>query len=94
LDWGDCAAAQPEADLGQAFCLVGAAAMPELVAAYARAGGCGRDAVGALDLAPDVWARTHAEAVGYAVFLASLDQAAYARAGWAALAALGVARRR
>ncbi|HVZ34215.1 MAG TPA: phosphotransferase [Polyangiaceae bacterium] len=94
LDWGDCAAAQPEADLGQAFCLIGGARMTELIGAYVAAGGRGAAASSSGDLSADAWARTRSEALMYAAFLASIDDAAYSDAGWAALNALGVARRR
>jgi aminoglycoside phosphotransferase (APT) family kinase protein len=94
LDWGDSAAAQPEADLGQAFCLVGSVGMPHLVEAYISAPGQRAGVVDRGDLSHDAWARTRAEALMYAMFLATIEDAPYADSGWAALGALGVAGRR
>jgi aminoglycoside phosphotransferase (APT) family kinase protein len=94
IDWGDFAAAQPEADLGQAFCLVGSALMGDLLQAYSAAGGRSACTSSSGDLSSDAWARTRSESVIYAAFLASIEDAAYSDAGWAALAAWGVARRR
>ncbi|WP_062380940.1 phosphotransferase [Demequina pelophila] len=81
LDWGDLGAGDPATDVGQAWCLVGTALRPALLAGY-------RGTVGALDA--HLTARARAEAVAYAATLATLDEDPYRAAGLAALADLGM----
>jgi aminoglycoside phosphotransferase (APT) family kinase protein len=88
LDWGDAAAGDPAADLGQALTLVGDELFDDLAHSYADAGGAG--AVGGA-LSEATLARIRAEAVAYATLLAGIDEASLAAAGWAALEAFGVA---
>ncbi len=87
LDWGDAAAGDPAADLGQALALVGDEHFEDLARAYADAGGAAapRGLLSATTIA-----RVRAEAVAYAALLAGIDEDGHAAAGWAALAALGV----
>jgi len=82
LDWGDSAAGDPCTDLGQALYLLGTSNFEQCAAAYAAAGGAG-----------DPHAkRVRAEALTYAVTMATLDDHVYRASGWRALVDLGVAR--
>lgn len=81
IDWGDLAAGDPATDLGQAWVLVGSSRFRDVLAGY-RHGGLRPDEAAML--------RTRAEALGYAMTLASVDDEPYAGAGRAALADLGV----
>ena len=84
IDWGDSAVGDPATDLGQAWYMVGSDHFRELCIAYADTGGvC--DALG-VDLP-----RVRADAIAFAVTMASLDDPAYARSGWQALEDLGLA---
>ncbi|WP_062467362.1 phosphotransferase [Demequina maris] len=82
LDWGDLGVADPATDLGQAWCLVGTARLRDLLKGY-------DDAITPLDEAALL--RVRAEAVAYAVTLASLDEQPYRDAGRRALIDLDVA---
>lgn len=83
IDWGDSAAGDAPTDLGQVRYLLGATLFDVCVEAYASAGGAGDPR------AP----RVRAEAVAYALTMASLDDQVYAASGRFALEDLGVARR-
>ena len=83
LDWGDSGAGDPATDLGQALYMVGSAKYTELAAAYVAGGGP------AAPFAP----RVRAEALAYAVTMATLDEPHYRASGWSALQDLGVAAR-
>jgi aminoglycoside phosphotransferase (APT) family kinase protein len=84
IDWGDLGAGDPATDLGQAWCLVGGARMRDLLKGYA-------DAVTPLD--ESAIQRIRAEALAFAVTLASFDEQPYAAAGRAALVDLDVVPR-
>ena len=81
LDWGDAAAGDPCADLGQALYLLGGTLYEDCAAAYVGANGAGDPT------AP----RVRAEAIAYAVTMASLEDQVYAASGWRALEDLGLA---
>lgn len=83
IDWGDSGSGDAATDLGQALYLVGSQLFADLAAAYRDGGGAG-DAD-----AP----RVRAEALNYAVTMASLADEAYAASGWRSLEDLGVATR-
>jgi aminoglycoside phosphotransferase (APT) family kinase protein len=83
LDWGDGASGDPATDLGQAWYMIGSELYDDCARAYRDAGGVGDPA------AP----RVRAEAIAYAVTMASLDDEHYAASGWRALEDLGVAER-
>jgi aminoglycoside phosphotransferase (APT) family kinase protein len=83
LDWGDSATGDAATDLGQAWYLLGSELYERFAEAYSGAGGTG------YPHAP----RVRAEAVAYAVTMASLDDEAYSASGWKSLEDLGVARR-
>ena len=82
LDWGDSGAGDPATDLGQALYMVGSAKYEHLASAYVAGGGP------ADPFAP----RVRAEALAYAVTMATLDEPHYRASGWKALVDLGVAR--
>lgn len=88
LEWGDAAAGDPASDLGQVLTLVGGEHFEHLAGAYADGGGA---AAIRGSLSAETTARVRAEAVAYATLLAGIEDDAHARAGWAALTALGVA---
>ena len=88
IDWGDAAAGDPATDLGQVLTLVGRRRFRDVVRGYADAGGA---AAGRSSLSEHTARRVEAEAVGYAVTLASLTEPAHCAAGWTALADLGYA---
>ena len=81
LDWGDAAVGDPCTDLGQALYLLGSENFTHCADAYAAAGGAGNAH------SP----RVRAEALTYAVTMATLDDESYAASGWRALRDLGVA---
>lgn len=81
LDWGDSGAGDPATDLGQSLYLVGSTDYESLASAYVAAGGP------ADPFAP----RVRAEALVYAVTMATLDEPHYRASGWRSLADLGVA---
>ena len=81
LDWGDSGAGDPATDLGQALYMVGSARYAALAAAYTAAGGP----------ADPFGPRVRAEAVVYAVTMATLDEPDYRASGWHALEDLGLA---
>ena len=83
LDWGDLGAGDPATDLGQAWYLLGSELFAVCASAYRGAGGAGDPA------AP----RVRAEAIAYAVTMASLEDKPYAASGWRALEDLAVAFR-
>lgn len=83
LDWGDSGVGDAATDLGQAWYMLGTEAFAVLADAYRAAGG---------EADPDA-PRVRAEALAYAVTMASLADEAYAASGWRALADLGVAER-
>jgi aminoglycoside phosphotransferase (APT) family kinase protein len=87
LDWGDAAAGDPAADLGQALVMVGRTNFKELFSAYADAGGA---AATEGSLSESTRKRIEAEAVAYAALLAGTGEGDHATAGWAALVELGV----
>ncbi len=87
LDWGDSAAGDPAADLGQALVLVGRKNFTKLTRAYADAGGA---AATDGSLSESACQRIEAEAVAYAAQLAGLEKGDHATSGWAALVELGV----
>lgn len=78
IDWGDAGAGDCATDLGQAYVLLGKARWRTMLGAY-----------GATDRATR--ARSKAEAVVYAVTLASMTDGPFAAYGWDALVGLGVA---
>ncbi len=80
IDWGDAGAGDIATDIGQAMTLVGLAHWDSLILGY-----------GGIDA--DTFKRARAEAVYYAMTLASTREDPYATAGWKALVELGVARR-
>lgn len=88
IDWGDAAAGDPATDLGQALTLVGTKRFRDVLRGYIDAGGAAATK-GGID--EGVARRIEAEAVGYAVTLASTDDPVHRPAGWAALADLGLA---
>ena len=81
IDWGDSGLGDPATDLGQAWYLLGSERFEAFADAYREAGG------GADPSAP----RVRAEALAYAVTMASLEDEVYAASGWKALRDLGVA---
>lgn len=84
IDWGDSALGDPATDLGQAWYMLGSENFRQLCSAYADAGGvC--DPLG-VDLP-----RVRADAIAYAVFMASLEDPDYSASGWQALHDLGLA---
>ncbi len=87
LDWGDSAAGDPAADLGQALVLVGREKFTELTRAYADAGGA---AATDGSLSESASKRIEAEAIAYAALLAGVGEGDHAAAGWVALVELGV----
>ena len=91
LDWGDAAAGDPAADLGQALVLVGDLRFDDLAGAYARAGGAGGAGASRRALSSATVARVRAEAVAYATLLAGIDEDGHSKAGWRALAEWGIA---
>lgn len=80
VDWADAGAGDAATDLGQAMALLRPAQWDSLIHGY-----------GGID--PATFTRARAEAVGYALTLATIDQPEFATAGWNALDALGLARR-
>ncbi|NYI40053.1 phosphotransferase [Demequina lutea] len=91
LDWGDAAAGDPAADLGQALTLVGDELFDDLARSYADAGGGAGGATFQGSLSAATVARIRAEGVAYATLLAGIDEDGHSAAGWKALAAWGVA---
>jgi aminoglycoside phosphotransferase (APT) family kinase protein len=83
LDWGDLGTGDPATDLGQAWYLLGSELFAKCADAYRGAGGAGDPA------AP----RVRAEAIAYAVTMASLEDQQYSASGWRALEDLGVGTR-
>ena len=83
IDWGDSGPGDPATDLGQAWYLLGSERFQTFTDAYREAGG------GADTFAP----RVRAEALAYAVTMATLDDEVYAASGWKSLEDLGVATR-
>ena len=81
LDWGDFGVGDPATDLGQAWCLVGTSRLKQLLQGY-------RGALMRLD--EPAMLRIRAEALGYAMTLASLEEEPYGSAGVRALEGLGV----
>ena len=81
LDWGDSGAGDPATDLGQALYMVGSADYEILADAY-RAGGGPAD-----PFTP----RVRAEALNYAVMMATLEEPHYRASGWRSLEDLGFA---
>lgn len=84
IDWGDSGAGDPATDLGQAWYLLGSLLFAACAENYVQAGGPAE---------PDA-PRVRAEAIHYAVGMASLEDPEYADSGWRALVDLGVAQRR
>jgi len=82
LDWGDSGAGDPCTDLGQSLTLVGLKNYQALASAYVAHGGAGDPH------AP----RVRAEAVLYAMTLATQDDADLYAAGWRALVDLALAK--
>lgn len=80
IDWGDAGAGDRATDLGQAYVLLGPALWRIMLDAYGGTDRATRD-------------RAKAEAVGYAVTLATITDGPYAACGWDALVSLGVASR-
>lgn len=80
VDWVHAGAGDPAADLGQAMVLLPETQWDTLIQGY-----------GGLD--PYTFTRARAEAINYALILASVPQPPFAGIGWQALMALGVARR-
>jgi aminoglycoside phosphotransferase (APT) family kinase protein len=83
LDWGDSGAGDPATDLGQARYLLGSEGFERLAAAYLEVGGP------ADPTAP----RVLAEALVYAVMMATIEDGPYRASGWKSLRDLGVADR-
>lgn len=81
LDWGDSGAGDPATDLGQALYMVGSADYEHLAAAYMAAGGP----------ADPFTPRVRAEALNYAVTMATLEETHYRASGWRSLSDLGLA---
>jgi aminoglycoside phosphotransferase (APT) family kinase protein len=79
IDWGDAAAGDPAADIGQALILLPPSHWDALV-----------EGLGVLDL--PTFARARAEAVDFAASLALSSGRADVAAGWLGLQALGVAQ--
>ena len=88
IDWGDAAAGDPATDLGQVLTLVGRRRFRDVVRGYADAGGA---AASRSSLSEQTARRVEAEAVGYAVTLASMTDPTHGVAGWRALTDLGFA---
>lgn len=82
LDWGDSGAGDPATDLGQALYMLGSARFAACAEAYRLAGAPADPG------AP----RVRAEALVYAVTMASLKEHGYRDSGWRSLVDLGVAR--
>lgn len=80
IDWGDAAAADPANDIGQALATIPVTAWDAFIAGY-----------GGID--PDTFTRARAAAVEFAASLALTGNPHDLYAGWAGLAALGVAHR-
>lgn len=78
IDWGDAGAGDRATDLGQAYVLLGPSLWKQMLTAYQ-------------DTDRPTLARARAEAVGYAVTLATITDGPYSRCGWDALESLGVA---
>ena len=81
IDWGDLASGDPATDLGQAWCLVGSSRFRDVLHGYRH---------GAVTLDEPAMLRARAEALGYAVTLAAVEEDPYASAGRRALVDLGV----
>ena len=79
IDWGDAAAGDPAADIGQGLALLPTSHWDAFVAG-----------LGGLDM--PTFARARAEAIDYAAMLALSPDKADVAAGWLALESLGVAR--
>jgi len=88
IDWGDAAAGDPATDLGHVLALVGRRRFRDVVRGYADAGGAAAARSG---LSEQTARRVEAEAVGYAVTLASISDSEHCAAGWRALTDLGFA---
>ena len=80
IDWGDAAAADPANDIGQALATLPTTAWDAFIVGY-----------GGID--PDTFTRARAVAVEFAASLALTGNPEDLFAGWAGLAALGVAHR-
>jgi aminoglycoside phosphotransferase (APT) family kinase protein len=80
VDWVHAGAGDPAADIGQAMVLLPTSQWDALIQGY-----------GGLD--PATFTRARAEAVNYALILASVPQAPFTSIGWHGLASLAVARR-
>jgi aminoglycoside phosphotransferase (APT) family kinase protein len=80
VDWVDAGAGDPATDLGQAMALLPPSRWDSLIHGY-----------GGID--PATFNRARAEALNYALILATVAEPQFAAAGWAALEALGLARR-
>ncbi len=80
VDWVHAGAGDPAADLGQALVLLPTTQWDALIQGY-----------GGVDAA--TFTRARAEAVNFALILASVPQEPFTSIGWRALAALDVARR-
>ena len=88
IDWGDAAAGDPATDMGQVLTLVGRRRFRDVVRGYADAGGA---AASRSSLSEETARRVEAEAVGYAVTLASMAEPNHCAAGWRSLTDLGFA---
>jgi aminoglycoside phosphotransferase (APT) family kinase protein len=80
VDWVDAGAGDPATDLGQAMALLPPSRWDSLIHGY-----------GGID--PATFNRARAEALNYALILATVAEPQFAAAGWTALEALGLARR-
>lgn len=80
IDWGDAAAADPATDIGQVLTLLPPMQWDALAQGY-----------GSLDV--NTFERARAEAIDFAVGMALSPDALEQHGGWAALVALGVAKR-
>jgi aminoglycoside phosphotransferase (APT) family kinase protein len=78
IDWGDAGAGDRATDLGQAYVLLGPARWRTMLSAYGETDRATRE-------------RAKAEAIGYAVTLATMTDGPYPACGWRALESLGVA---
>ncbi|WP_062213167.1 phosphotransferase [Demequina oxidasica] len=78
IDWGDAGAGDRATDLGQAYVLLGPTLWRVMLEAYGGVNRATRE-------------RAKAEAVAYAVTLATMTDGPYAACGWDALVSLGVA---
>jgi aminoglycoside phosphotransferase (APT) family kinase protein len=81
IDWGDAAAGDPAADIGQCLALLPTSHWDAFV-----------EGLGGLDM--PTFARARAEAIDYAAMLALSPDKTDVAAGWLALRALGVAQHR